>query len=376
MKVTIADISRRVKLTESKRQDIVNYDIDNAYPQRILEVTRNSGVASRCAATLANFIEGEGFQEDLFNYEIVNRKGNTVRQLLAAVAKDYAIYRGFAVHVNYNALYEVVELQHIPFEYCRYNVPDDADYHSKIAVYNNWDKSRKNRIMNEDVQRIDVYNPYYVQAQVDRAGGWENYKGQVLYYSADGNQYPLATIDPELESAMTDAEIKNFHHANITTNFMASHIFEVPYELESEEERESLQDVFRQFQGADNASKLMLIENKRGEISPFKITKMEIADNDSLFETTEASVHARIRKLFGVPPVLMGDLVAGKLGTAQEIEDATTFFNAYTRKQRMEVEQVLGGLFGRFTSIALPSENYTIKQIQFMEGNGSDTTDQ
>lgn len=59
----------------------------------------------------------------------------------------------------------------------------------------------------------------------------------------------------------------------------------------------------------------------------------------------------------------MGDLVAGKLGTAQEIRDANHFYNAYTRQERRLMQEIFQKLCGHFTRTLSPAGNYAIREL-------------
>lgn len=52
----------------------------------------------------------------------------------------------------------------------------------KIVVYDNWDGS-KGQVDKKKFNIIDVFNPNekVVLSQIEKAGGIENYKGQVLF---------------------------------------------------------------------------------------------------------------------------------------------------------------------------------------------------
>lgn len=359
MKTVRSTIPPRYVLSENKTEGVLNYDIDNAYPQRILDIVASSGMAVRCVTQYAKFIEGGGFADTTFYKTVVNRKRYTLDKVLSKVARDKARFNGFALHVNYDGLGRIVELNHVPFEFCRLPNPANPDYKGKIAVYTDWYRQRNRNIRKDDIQWYDVYNP---EAAIEQAlaVGFGNYKGQILWYSYEGDQYPLAPIDPVIEDVESDARIKNFKRKSIATGFNADFALVTQERFESDSEREEYVTNLENFQGDENAGNIMLVEIDRPEQEP-KILPFPRIDNDKKYEYTETSIHDNIRKAFGLPPVLVGEATAGKLGTSQEILDACNYYNAVTDPERRQVSEVFEEVFKYwYDPNACPSKDYSI----------------
>ena len=188
------------------------YGSDNLYPQNIASIVAASGTGTLCLNRYAKFVEGNGFVDVAFSEMVVNRAGETADTILHLLAQDVAKYAGLAVHVNYNALGEIIELQHVPFENCRLEEEDENGYVARILVHPDWrgKKSRNGQTIKVDdksIDRIDVFNPKkeVVLSQVEKAGGIEHYKGQILWVSMAGkNTYPLALYDSVISEMSTD----------------------------------------------------------------------------------------------------------------------------------------------------------------------------
>jgi hypothetical protein len=233
MKSTLPEVKPRVTIKENKVDHIQNYDSDNNYPGRILDIIKASGTATSCTNLYSKFINGGGFKDQKFWKARVNRKGLTVDKLLRATSRDYSRLKGFAIHVNYNALFQVNEVSYIPFDHCRLGLPDDKGYIAKIALYDDWDCKRVKKVEKDKVDFIDIWNPTpeIILSQIEAAGGINNYKGQIFWYSFELDSYPLASVDPVIEDCITDNGIKNYRKTNIEKGFFASHVFQYPYEF-------------------------------------------------------------------------------------------------------------------------------------------------
>jgi len=349
-------ILKRIVVKEDIIKGILSYDRDNKYPQKISDIMADSGRATLCLNIYGRFLQGKGFVNESLNNVIINRKRHTLWSLYREVIKNYAKFKGFAIHINYNAAYEIVELQNIPFEYTRLTTPDDTEYVGKIAVYDDWAREKSlrtiSRIMRNDIKAIHIFNPLpeVIQAQVEIAEGWDKYRGQIFWYSEEGSsKYPLCSLDSVLEDCVTDGQIKTFKYNNVTTNFLASHLLvtrKIEGAKDTDQEPAEFEKMIVQFQGAENANKIMHVEADYDEDIP-ELKKFEHVNDDKLFQYTEESIHQNIRKELLIPPVLVGDLIAGKLGTSEEIYDAYALYNALTFKERDELSK----LFSNFLEL-------------------------
>lgn len=370
MRSTLPSVSPRITIKDNKISHIQNYDADNNYPGRIMDIIKASGTATSCANLYAKFINGKGFKDQVFWQSKINRKGLTVDKLLRETSKDFSKVKGFAIHVNYNALFKINEVAPVPFDYCRLGFSDDNRYVAKIAVYDDWACKKEKKINKEKIAYIDVYNrnPDVILSQIEKAGGIDNYKGQILWYSFEGAAYPLSICDPVIEDVIADSGIKKFRLRTTSTSFMPSHIFEYPYEFESEEERQNEKDTIAKFQGTENVNKVLMMENPGGADTPIKITKVDWQDTDKIYESTNRTVKDSIIECFSIPPVLLGVAVSGKLGTADEIRDAYFFYNSITSDERRIFEEIFTEIFSNYRNPINPSGDYSIMPLEFSVG--------
>lgn len=359
IKFTSLSVNSRVDVKNSKADGIQSYDHDNLYPQRIKNIISNSGTASSCINLFAKFILGDGFKDKVFWKTKINET-QTVDQLCRLVAQDYAMFKGFAVHVGYNALFEKVEFNHIPFENCRLGEADDNQYAGKVIVYNKWGSGKTNK---KQFQSFNIYNPQkeIVAYQIESAGGFDLYRGQVFYF---GGQYPKCSLDAVLEDVQTDYEIKQFRLSTATNAFKGDQIIELPYEFASEEEREEVTQEWVNRTGSEAAAKPLLIENPAlKEGYGIKFTNLQTKSYDREYEVTVRTVKDSIIECLGQPPILLGVAVAGKLGTSGEIADAFEFYNNYTLQDKRVFEEAFIELC-KETSFN-PSNDFTISTLNF-----------
>lgn len=363
---------------------IQRYGVDNLYPQVLRDIIAASSTGSECVERFANFIEGNGFREELFSEYVVNRRGDTADDIHALVCKDVADYDGMALHVNYNVLGDIVELHHIPFENCRLLEEDANGYMAKIAIHPDWTgkKTRKGKaiqVKKENIDYIDVFNPRkeVVLAQIEAAGGIEYYKGQVLWISGAGrNVYPISRADRVVTEMSTDEGLANVKYRNVRCNFLPSGMVitkkgsSVQFDEDGNqvkpgrEEDEGFSDTLKQLQGDSNAGKLLEVTLNSDEDAP-QFVRMASNNYDKEFSVTDASVVERIYSAFGQEPWYC--IRVGKVGFSGDIlEDAFEYYNSIVNKQQRMIERAFQKIFGHWYEVANASNDYSVQPLKYV----------
>jgi hypothetical protein len=365
MRIDVGKIQKRIIKRDDRQLGILNYDADNAYPQRIVDIVNGSGIAVACLDIFKKFINGSGFIDAALGERIVDGHRMTADKLLRKNAFDFANHGGFAVHFNYDINGNKTTVNAIPFAHCRIGVDKELNP-INIAVYDDWGREVNKRLNKDRIDYIHLYNPdpEAVKAQILAAGGIEKYQGQIYYHGADGELvYPLAHYDSELEDIETDSQIKLFKYRNISTSFMASHMF-VRYGKEEGDgfiPFEELTENLREFQGADNAFKIMALDIDSPEQKP-EVIDFKQNNNDKLFEYHETSTQNNIRKVFTVPTVFL-DAIAGTLGLQSQLDDAVVFYNRMTQDERAIIEEAYKFLFSD-----IMQGSFKIKELTMNDG--------
>ncbi len=380
MKTYLPQIERRILVRPNQTFGILNYDLDNAYPQRMLELVAASPTAKDCWNKRAKFIAGNGFEEPGLGKQIINQKGLTLAKLLKAVATDKALFTGFGIHVNYNANFKVASVNYVKFEDIRLGDIDSPGTADKYALYSDWGRKTWKNIMRNKITFLDKYNPdkQTIKNQVLAAGGWEKYKGQLYYFNPEVDDYPLIEADSVWEDFETEAGIKIFNNREVTTGFLPSTmLFMQSRREEADNSRpdndpagagpyantpSQLEKDLGSFQGAKSAQKIIVIEYE-DETSKPEFKPYSIQNNDKLFATTEKSVEARIIKGFSVPKDLINSEGASGLSNGGEKKEAIREFNDNTAPDRLELSEVFAEIFGHYYTAVNPTGNWNLLQV-------------
>jgi hypothetical protein len=370
----------RVDTGYLRQFNIQAFGNDNLYPQTLSNIIAASSTGSECSERFENFIEGNGFREIPFSEYVVNRKGDTNDDIHALICQDVAYFDGLALHVNYNVLAEIAEINYLPFENCRLLEEDNNGYVAQIAVHPDWTgkKTRSGRPLRVDkahIDFIDVFNPNrdVVLAQIEAAGGIENYKGQILWISGAGrNIYPRSRADRVVTEMSTDEGLSNVKYRNVRCNFMPAGMMITKKGQSVDEDGKEIQDdkdegfseTLVQLQSDTNSSKILEVTLHTDEEKP-EFVPLKTANYDKEFTVTDASIVERIYSAYGQEPWYC--IRIGKVGFSGEIlEDAFEYYNSIVSKQQRMIERAFRKIFEHWYEVVNPSNDYSVEPLKYV----------
>ncbi len=360
------------------------YDTDNLYPQHLSALIENSTYGKSCYLRYAEFIEGAGINAGNTAYSVINRRGDTVDDIIHYVAGDLAKFGGFALHLNYNGLGEVASVTHVPFENCRLCEPDDYGYVSKIAVHPDWSgwktyNGQRITVKEENVDYIIVFNlnQEKVLQEIETAGGVEFYKGQIMWVSMDGNFiYPTARYSAGLISLSTDEGLANIAYRNVRNCFIPAQVFltQKNQTVTEGDDRDSdlaidFDNALAQFQGDENSNSVMALSVDDPSQMP-SMLNLQSKNYDVEFTVTEDKTARRIYTAFGQEPFFA--IVDGSAGfSGNYAEDAYTYYTSITRRERELIKRNLGKAFFNWHE-KNKSFDFTIQPLRYNETEEND----
>ncbi|KGO91755.1 hypothetical protein [Flavobacterium subsaxonicum] len=371
MKTLLIDVWKRLT-PWSKTTDVYANDIDNAYPERMDRLINNSVTAKSAAAIMVQYLLGKGYGTDADGIIINKEKNLKLIDFADDVADDLVKQRGVFIHINWNALYQIADCSVIPYEWCRIGKKDTNDYSGKVAISKEWLKPKRT-----DIQLIDIYNPRkkVIDAQVEKAGGWEHYKGQVLFINMDTKLiYPLSRIDSVAEDCDSESQASVYKNRLLRKGFFGNTLVVTrplvgeglePGSralLDAETEREAFQKAIKDSLGAQNTGGVLCLEmDFAGEKleDAILIKQIESKIDDKLFNYTETSVRENILVAFNnLPAGLVKTNESALFGNSGEaIREMKRTYWENTSKERNLLTAVLNQLLQR-------SQDYSSLTVQ------------
>lgn len=380
----------RIEIADVTNLEIIGYGNDNLYPQRIKDLIACSETGEGCLKRYVDFIQGNGFNDEAFAKLVVNTNGDTADDILQQIADDLGSYGGFALHVNYNLLGDIVELYHIPFESCRLGQEDDLGYIGKIAVHPDWSGKRKRngkplKPTKETIDYISVFNPNksVVLAQIEASDGIDTYKGQILWVSSAGKQeYPKTIYDKVVSQMSTEEGLGNIALRNVRNNFTPGGMLitkkgqDIPQgandNLSDDDtinarrnsyEDDSIASVISDVQGDENANKIIHFEVEYDEEIP-QFVPFQGANYDKDFTVTSDTVCEKIYAAFGQEA--WHRVRKGSVGFSSDImRDTYDVYNSVTNGERRTIERVFDKVFKRWYT-SLPTSDFSIEPLTYI----------
>lgn len=346
------------KITSNKQLGIQSYDTHNDYPQKVIELSSGSGTIRTCLNIYTRFLLGKGIAAG--DLRVGSEK---LRQVFRKATQDFTRFGGFALHIGYNALGRICNVQHIPFEFCRLGMKDDAGNVKQIAVNSDWLGIEKSPSKSNTIY-CNVFDPDKALEEIETTdGGIANYNGQILYANPEGSDiYPRCLYEAQLTDGATQIACSNIRYRNARNGFMPFGMIVLrktkEYNAnvngspdgrvdEPDIERGLLQNPMLQdiakLQGDVNTSKMLVFELDPDDQPP-EFNSLDGKNYDGAFKETETSTKANIGEAFMQPPILRCEQVSN--GFADDVmEQAYKFYNTITEPDRQFIEETFADVF-------------------------------
>lgn len=343
--------------------DIHLNDIDNLYPDRLEAIEENSVTALSCSNKLGNFIFGKGFEKNFDNL-INTRKGKTItlNRCLLDVANSLKTHKGVYIHLNYDIEGKPNYFDVLEYKKCR-TVKEDSLGNEGVIVYKDWTKSGSFKFLNEKnnnkLRWFYPYNPNNIAAQrikdspkaTDINTLVKGYRGQVLYFSLDGNNkiYAKGWLNAQgMNDADSEFRMSLYHNNNIRMGFIDKTIF-ITNGLDPESE-EDLKKGIKEWFGAENAggSYMMNAPHQIDNIDNIlKVQTVQSSYDPKKFKEVLSDIKDNIRRCYLMIPKILVDEEGGIFGTSGEaLVQAMQSYSNDTAFIRYEIEDLFNKIFG------------------------------
>lgn len=307
-----------------KKIGIQKNGIDNLYPERVDRFFNNSVTAKTSGTIMASYLAGKGWGE-VNNKVIVHKENrNTLLDYTIAFAKCLSKQRGSFIEVQYDGNFDISSYDILPFNHCRLGKKDDNDYNGKIIVYDNF-AAEDGKIDQKDFKVVDVFNDdkKVIESQVKAAGGFDSYKGQILFVNLDPEYfYPLSQIDPVMGDCDSEAQASIFKNRSLRKGFFGKTMIiteplvdnlqensteqQIAEHRKAESERDNFKKTIESFLGADEAGGVLHVELDKVGDSFDEVIKVENITsniNDKIFAHTEQTIFQNILMAFNNIPL-------------------------------------------------------------------------
>jgi hypothetical protein len=354
-------------------RDYVRWGVDDQRPQQLLALLANSGTGKVCATTKAKFIEGNGLKDADFYQAVINPRGQTMDALLKLLADRESKLSGHALLINLNLLGNPFSVYHLAAESVRLGIPlEDGtiDYVFQLHPKVPGSKAKPPKPTLHLV--FDPKEPAEQRAErlANWPGGPEAYPGEVYCSWLDeAGYYPEQVYEPVEVDMETEARLKRSRRTDVKSGYSAKvMITEYGTASPTVEVQDANQKKYGRFIGEDGDQ--VLLQYAESPLTKPGIDTLQAPDASKRYQTDGETLKADIRAVFQIPTLLYGEATAGKLGSTQEMDDATKYVqNMVVNTNQRSIERTLTMVFSTFQqpdqpdTPVCPTGDYSIQNL-------------
>jgi hypothetical protein len=265
---------------------------------------------------------------------VINREGQTLWDILRHISYSRSMFKGYALHFNYNIIGQITEINPINFEFVRWS----KDLKRLIVNPDWWRRNRRN----EEITYCP-FNPSTVQGEIQQAGSIEKYTGQLMYWIPNlKDWYTVCNWDSVLDDAQFEAEAKLYSLSSIQNDYSLSGIVAYPKNITDQKEIDEIKEDVRKDTGSNNAGGIRVVGAMPSEnLTNWKwFTPMSRNNIDNLHTNQVDRAKMNIYAAFRQPPILNGVATQGMFNQ-ESFMDAFDYYNSQTETERKETEKEL-----------------------------------
>ena len=314
-------------------RDMVEWGTRNAYPDYLLDLYNNVPTLRSIINGNIDYVAGDDvtimpLQEEFTNQEM-NRRGDTIREQVKDIAKDFEIYGGFALQVIRNLAGEVAEVYYIDMRYLRTNKEGDVFYYSE-----KWGKSSRTDMV--------VYPAFLPKIDWEKLSDEERnrHASSILFVKNVHTQvYPAPLYAASVKACEIERLIDEFHLSDINNHFVSSAIINFNNGDPGQEIKSEIERGFNEkFCGASNGGRVAFSWNPNKE-SATDIVEFKMEDFGERYKALSQHSRTQIFTSFRAIPLLFG--LTSEVNTGFSTEEFEQSFKLYNRTQIQPVQRMI-----------------------------------
>lgn len=345
-------------------------EMDN-FPNTIIDSANDSGTARDCIDKLHTFIYGNGIQDK----EFFKRKANlrqTWEQLDDEISQQMAYIPAICVRVIYNAGGDIDRVYNMPIQNVRLRHDGQYIYGEELGdpqgfkMFQSWKR--------EIIPAFGTYKTPSERRQMiaKQMAEYGRQVGELLYIFTPGvglnyKYYPVPKWSAGLHDINADAALSLHEESQVSNSFKGTVVIETRFLDRTIKDENEETEVDRFDQMIEDASRpdggsVIHMETLGSDGEGSKITPLNIQHQMDATEKATDRIGRKVCRLFGVPPVLLGFVTAGKLGDNQELVNYMKLFNLTLAKKWKLKKQMYTTLFPE-----MPSEAFDVEPLQIFD---------
>jgi len=344
-------------ITESKRNDWVEYGEDNNYYAHLINMYTNSTTNNAIINNITRLVYGKGLnatdaQVKPNDYAVMMSlfKKQDVRQLVT----DLKLLGQCAMQVIYSKdRKKIVNVHHIPVQLLR---PEKCNEEGKIEAY----------YYSDDWSDVKKYEPKRIPAFGCSKDGLEIY--MVKPYSVGMKYFALVDYTGGLPYCDMESDISTYLINEISNGFSGRQMVQFNNGIPSEEQQHQIKNKILNSLSGVKGEKIIVSFNNNSE-SKASIESVQVADAPDLYSTLSEECLRKIMLAHNVTsPLLFGIASSnGFSSNSDELKDSFALFSNMVIKPMQELlidafDEILA-----YNNISLNLYFKTLKPLEFVE---------
>lgn len=330
---------------EKKGKEYVYYGETNDYPQYLVLLFNRSAKHNAIVTSKQLYITGKGFTYDPSDIDekmqikmqaFLNNPNpyETLDDIMTKTVLDYELFGGFYLRIIGNkAKNDWAEIYHN--DYCEVRSNED---NTEFYISDNWINEDGSQNLQPTIKKtLKPYNPKKVQSE------------SMLYvkmYRPNLRTYTLPDYIGAVPYLITDAEIANFHRAEIQNSFKGSKMIVFKNGLPALEEMAQTERKLKaKFNPTDRAGSIVVdfVDDPNKVPEVLDLSAGDFADKyNALNDTVQQEIFVGHKT---TSPMLFGVRVEGQLGGRNEMVDAYNLFQNTYAQPRQRVQEKIYDIF-------------------------------
>lgn len=318
--------------TETLSKDMMQWGDGNAYPDYLLELYNNVPTLRSIINGNIDFVTGDDVSilplDARFEDGVMNKRGDTIREQIRDIAKDFEIYGGFALQICRNLNGEVAEIYYLDMRFIRTNKECDVFYYNE-----DWKKGGKKKAL--------VYPKFIPNLKWETLTDEQRRRqlSSVLYVKNVHTQvYPSPLYAASVKACEIERMIDDFHISDLNNHFVASAIINFNNGIPTDEQKlEITEEMEEKFGGVKNAGRIMCSWNASKE-SEATIQEFKVEDFGERYKSLSSHSRQQIFTAFRANPNLFGIPTEGNGFANEQYEES---YKLYNRTQIRPVQRMI-----------------------------------
>lgn len=321
---------------EYRNKDYIYYGSDNQYPEYLFGLYTDVSTLKTIVDGTAGYVAGDDAICNVPGFDTaMNKRGDTLRNIIKWCARDYNLYGGFALQVIRNLAGKVGEVYYIDFRYLRSDKKNESFWYSE-------DFNRKYMRTSKAI----LY-PKFV------SGG--DAPASILYVKNDVTYtYPIPRYSGAIKSCEIERHIDDMHLNSLENGFMPSYVINFLNGIPADEQKAEIEkNVNEKFCGSSNAGRVLL-NFANGKDNAATVEKLEVSDFADKYKAAAERSRSTIYESMQAIPQLFGNMDASTGFSEIEFKTSSQIFTStVVRDQQRIFGDAFDKIFGVKGSITI-----------------------